>query len=774
MGGAMHSQVYDYQSGQENFDIRFPAGEALQLLFQNAPDHGERVLTIGTDTLAQPLIEVASIADISIDAASLDIIPEGRLCIFNLWQRDGATLDLVAEGRFVRRATIAPALPVAPFTASATGPLLLFDGDSVMHNMPGTRIFLEQMLGHKFRYPVGYMNATGGDSAQKVYFGAPEVTARIERDNTVVLVGPIGANQTPDDDSFTEITGFMEQIFNQYLTAGAIVVAVPTLLDGMGITTQDAKKTALADWVTAFASGGTVSFEGVDHSVEPHAGFHAVDIDAFDRETMKSDVSHPNALGAEFLSAQLAGILAPLVSGTVYDIEGVENLLLGAESFQGAQIASSAGITGVKPSDWDVTRTEGSGTWQGTFDALGVFQITVSEAPDDGTCMLSLPAVAVNAIAGDILSYVAQIEIVGGAEGLKSVGLSAQGQSPMTLDPDWAAVAGSYHLRTVDLPYATAQADQTFQIHLRVAAGASLTVKFPRATAFFSGNTASVLKISGSPSTATEIGATYAFVPTVTGGQTPYGFDLAGGHLPKGLSLNPATGAIGGTPTEVSLSEGIALRVTDANGEDAVLPYFAIDVVEASAPENPSSPAWDSAINTAAPFQLAYSSNDTTVSATTAINGMRHTRGADILTGKRYFEVSLGPQVLGVGISTDAVTALLGGSFGVDRAFWSGGFLFYTGGNSNMGGAFAEGDIIQIAVDVDADRIWMRRNGSGDWNNTAGADPAVGSGGFDISGLNGGLYAYAGLQNDASAEVSLIGDVAGFTYAAPPGFDPIG
>ena len=41
----------------------------------------------------------------------------------------------------------------------------------------------------------------------------------------------------------------------------------------------------------------------------------------------------------------------------------------------------------------------------------------------------------------------------------------------------------------------------------------------------------------------------YNAVITVTGGSAPYSFSIASGTLPPGLSLNPTTGSVTGTPT---------------------------------------------------------------------------------------------------------------------------------------------------------------------------------------------------------------------------------
>ena len=403
------------------------------------------------------------------------------------------------------------------------------------------------------------------------------------------------------------------------------------------------------------------------------------------------------------------------------------------------------------------------------FDTAGSFELSVSDAAGDGTCVVSLPNVQVGVEAGDILNFLVELEIVEGATGLKSVGLVGAGSTITTMNPDWALASGTYFLRTRDDASAADAITQGFQIYVHVASGASLTIRFKRATAFIAGNTAGQLSFAGTPETDVDQGAAYMFTPSVAGGQPPYAFDLAGGALPAGLALNATSGEISGAPTQVGVQKGIALRVRDALGATDVLPHFTIDV---SAPAA-SLANWDSSINTTAPEQLAYADQDRQVLATADINGIRHTRGSQVLSGKRYFECTLGPNALGVGIATDGLTAVSGGGFGTGRCFWSGSVLFHSGGSQGMGGALAGGDRVQIAVDVDAQLIWVRRNGAGDWNNTVAADPTTGAGGRDISGMSGDLYAYAGLNNHTDASVILHGTADRLTYVAPTGFSPI-
>src|SRR5690606_14318310 len=70
---------------------------------------------------------------------------------------------------------------------------------------------------------------------------------------------------------------------------------------------------------------------------------------------------------------------------------------------------------------------------------------------------------------------------------------------------------------------------------------------------------------------------------TASGGEAPYKFTLWSWHtLPDGLSLDPDTGRISGTPTEVT-SKGFYIAATDANGSTA-MEYFTMQVGRYPAP----------------------------------------------------------------------------------------------------------------------------------------------------------------------------------------------
>ncbi|HBG04174.1 MAG: hypothetical protein A2075_16045 [Geobacteraceae bacterium GWC2_58_44] len=61
------------------------------------------------------------------------------------------------------------------------------------------------------------------------------------------------------------------------------------------------------------------------------------------------------------------------------------------------------------------------------------------------------------------------------------------------------------------------------------------------------------------------VGTPYSQTISATGGLPPYSWSLYSGKLPAGLSLDPATGSISGTPT-VATSEPLTIKATDSGG----------------------------------------------------------------------------------------------------------------------------------------------------------------------------------------------------------------
>ncbi|GAA2014282.1 DUF11 domain-containing protein [Nakamurella flavida] len=65
-----------------------------------------------------------------------------------------------------------------------------------------------------------------------------------------------------------------------------------------------------------------------------------------------------------------------------------------------------------------------------------------------------------------------------------------------------------------------------------------------------------------------EVGVAYSQQPTVSGGTGPFSWDITAGSLPAGLTLDPATGTVRGTPTAAG-SSTVTVRVTDGFAQTA-------------------------------------------------------------------------------------------------------------------------------------------------------------------------------------------------------------
>jgi hypothetical protein len=67
------------------------------------------------------------------------------------------------------------------------------------------------------------------------------------------------------------------------------------------------------------------------------------------------------------------------------------------------------------------------------------------------------------------------------------------------------------------------------------------------------------------------VGVRYAARASATGGTAPFSWNVVGGALPGGLTLDPASGAIGGVPRAPG-SFSAELGVRDASGQAATVP----------------------------------------------------------------------------------------------------------------------------------------------------------------------------------------------------------
>jgi hypothetical protein len=80
-----------------------------------------------------------------------------------------------------------------------------------------------------------------------------------------------------------------------------------------------------------------------------------------------------------------------------------------------------------------------------------------------------------------------------------------------------------------------------------------------------------------------QVGSPYGASLTASGGTPPYLWSVAAGMLPAGLTLNPANGAITGTPTISAPATALTLRVTDS-GNPAQSTASSLTLVITAAP----------------------------------------------------------------------------------------------------------------------------------------------------------------------------------------------
>jgi hypothetical protein len=259
--------------------------------------------------------------------------------------------------------------------------------------------------------------------------------------------------------------------------------------------------------------------------------------------------------------------------------------------------------------------------------------------------------------------------------------------------------------------------------------------------------------VSGSATIVGDSGGTF----TLAGGADPV-FSITGNTLSWTSSI--ATTTV--TPGIVETLGGAA------NSPLTTTPTFTIN------PPVSGTIAWNNTVNFG-DSQLVYSNSDLTVAASTTINGIRYARGSGSgkTSGKFYFEVVATSNINRVGIGTSVVGGSTAGTNGTQTAYWSGSSAFYNGGSSAMGTSIGAGDVINVAMDLDNNRLWFRKNGAGNWNNSGAANPATNTGGFTPGTLSGGIYPIVGLSNNTAAAATARFSSGSWSGSAPSGFGEI-
>lgn len=179
-----------------------------------------------------------------------------------------------------------------------------------------------------------------------------------------------------------------------------------------------------------------------------------------------------------------------------------------------------------------------------------------------------------------------------------------------------------------------------------------------------------------------------------------------------------------------------------------------------------ASTTWDPANKSA---DITLSNADLTATKTAAsYANVRSVLGVN--SGKWYWELTFddegpGYTVEEFGVGDNAI------ALGTSVGFYSTGYSYKEDGqkgNNNsyvaFGSAFNVGDIISIALDMDAGKVWWALNGV--WQ--ASGDPGAGTN-EAYSGISGTYYAWITLYDDTAAVTANFGASA-FSHSVPSGF----
>jgi len=152
----------------------------------------------------------------------------------------------------------------------------------------------------------------------------------------------------------------------------------------------------------------------------------------------------------------------------------------------------------------------------------------------------------------------------------------------------------------------------------------------------------------------------------------------------------------------------------------------------------------------------------------------RASQGAS--SGKWYCEIVLSAAIsspenifLGIIISSAGLGANVGlaaNSIGIGNA---GGVYRSGAGLGTAAGSWTVGTTMCIAWDHTNKKVWLRLNG-GNWNGSAGDNPATNTGGFDISSFAAGTYFIGVTLATVGDQVTAKFSPGSWSFAAPSGF----
>ena len=174
-------------------------------------------------------------------------------------------------------------------------------------------------------------------------------------------------------------------------------------------------------------------------------------------------------------------------------------------------------------------------------------------------------------------------------------------------------------------------------------------------------------------------------------------------------------------------------------------------------------------MNLNASSSLALSSGNLVVSNTASEDANLH-GSIGLSAGKWYFEVTvntINEIFLGVSDATIASNANAKNEAGAFVLDLKNADKYNNDGGSSYGSAFTNGDVANVAVDLDNGKIWIGKDGT--YPNSG--DPAAGSNEM-YSGISGTVFPFLSTQGSGTKQATANFGQSSFNTSAPSGFEP--
>ena len=367
--------------------------------------------------------------------------------------------------------------------------------------------------------------------------------------------------------------------------AGALSATVAANSSANPITLNLSGGAATSVAVASAPSHGTATASGTGITYTPAAGYSGVDSFTY-TATNSSGTSSPAPV-AITISAPSIGISPTVLSPTTASV--AFSSTLSASNGTAPYVYSIT--AGSVPTG--MTLNSATGTLSGTPTAAGPYTFTVTVTDANG--------------ASGSRAYSGAVNIAAPIAGALSASVAANSSAnPITLNLSGGAATS---VAVASAPsHGTATASGT-GITYTPAAGYSGVDSFTYTATNSSGTsspapvaiTVSAPTLGITPAGLGTATANVAFTTTVSasGGTAPYSYSISSGAAPPGVTLNPSTGTLSGTPTAAG-PYSFTVTVTDANGASG-------------------SRAYSGAVNVAAPIAAASSA---TVAANSAANAI--------------------------------------------------------------------------------------------------------------------------------------------------------